>query len=1068
MAINFLNTVAVDDSVLFVDTINDRVGIGTDSPNSLLEISKQLSAAGTIDYPYTISSRDDNNSINQVGGEGVGIKFRIAGNDNTAPGNSLVGASIAAIRENASDSDSSTGLGFFITQNDETLDEAVRINHDGNVGIGTSSPYDSSWGVNSKQLTISGTDYGVLNLIDAGGPTKFAIGAGDGKLYLAYDDVASEHRIVVDSVGNVGIGTTSPGEKLEVDGSILATVANNGTIKAQYNSDNTIQIQANSSGGVLGANASGTTKILLRSYGDSYINGGNVGIGTTSPETKLSVVGETSTNSLIGGSINLATSYGWTIPSGTFTQRVGYYGGDFTPNGMSAENSMEWGLGPFKDRQLLWTTIGSTDNNSDGGWNKTLTNLDIDSSYLSVVYFKRTSSETSGSFYHGTGKGTNQITNLNGTANTNPYFIVRSLGGFDQNVWYASVGVIQSNSDSNTTYTDISGLYRLDTGAKISNGNTFKFGTAGATLTSGHRTYLYYSTDVDVVVQFANPGFYKIDGNQPKLHDILGDNDDAFWSADGDDIYNDNSGNVGIGTTSPGEKLTVVGNLLLNNTGEGWIKGYDNYHSIKFRAGGTNKTEYYEYGGTLANGLGHKFFTGGTTGQTLKLQIADDGSYFSGNVGIGTTSPVAKLHIQDTSGANIILNSATGAVKNGIYMTEATTSTPKQGGAYMYYDGSSNKFNIATGAGVPTDKLTILRDSGNVGIGMTGPSSKLHVLGNVIFDGHNIGDPDSTSRAAYPAAQMFTHYDEANGVSIIGGEGGFNGTGLTIGEETDRSSGFKFIRGVSDTNGGANAAEEFWVNGVGSAYFASNVGIGTTTPSSKLEVNGDIDTTGSSGYLINGMAWALENSGVLTLGDWDGNDFPTRIMDNNSSEVLRVTGGNVGIGTTTPGVKLEVAGRIQASSEGFQIDTGGYGDIRIRPYYSAFLLSNTLYVGGTSGYSYKAVYAASFNVNSDYRLKTNVVDLEEAIERIKQINVHRFNWKDRLDEEKVDGFLAHELAEVIPEAVTGEKDAVREDGTLDYQGVDQSKVVPLLTAALQEAISKIEQLEIRIQTLENN
>ena len=65
-------------------------------------------------------------------------------------------------------------------------------------------------------------------------------------------------------------------------------------------------------------------------------------------------------------------------------------------------------------------------------------------------------------------------------------------------------------------------------------------------------------------------------------------------------------------------------------------------------------------------------------------------------------------------------------------------------------------------------------------------------------------------------------------------------------------------------------------------------------------------------------------------------------------------------------------------------------------------------------------------------------------------------------------FLAHEAAEVVPEAVTGDKDAVDEDNNPSYQGIDQSKVVPLLTAALQEAIEKIEQLEIRIQTLENN
>ena len=59
------------------------------------------------------------------------------------------------------------------------------------------------------------------------------------------------------------------------------------------------------------------------------------------------------------------------------------------------------------------------------------------------------------------------------------------------------------------------------------------------------------------------------------------------------------------------------------------------------------------------------------------------------------------------------------------------------------------------------------------------------------------------------------------------------------------------------------------------------------------------------------------------------------------------------------------------------------------------------------------------------------------------------------------------MQEIVPEAVTGKKDAVGFDGKPNYQGVDQSKIVPLLTAALQEAISKIEQLETRIQTLEN-
>jgi hypothetical protein len=66
----------------------------------------------------------------------------------------------------------------------------------------------------------------------------------------------------------------------------------------------------------------------------------------------------------------------------------------------------------------------------------------------------------------------------------------------------------------------------------------------------------------------------------------------------------------------------------------------------------------------------------------------------------------------------------------------------------------------------------------------------------------------------------------------------------------------------------------------------------------------------------------------------------------------------------------------------------------------------------------------------------------------------------------VDGFFAHEVSPVVPESITGSKDAVDEEGKPDYQGIDQSKLVPLLTAALQEAVAKIEALEARVQTLE--
>jgi hypothetical protein len=123
--------------------------------------------------------------------------------------------------------------------------------------------------------------------------------------------------------------------------------------------------------------------------------------------------------------------------------------------------------------------------------------------------------------------------------------------------------------------------------------------------------------------------------------------------------------------------------------------------------------------------------------------------------------------------------------------------------------------------------------------------------------------------------------------------------------------------------------------------------------------------------------------------------------------------------------------------------------------------------GSLAGYISSSTTTTSYNTSSDYRRKENVVDLTGAIDRVKALPVRRFNWIDEPDE-TVDGFIAHEAQEIVPEAVTGEKDAVDENGNPVYQVIDQSKFVPLLTAALKEAIEKIEQLEADVATLKGN
>ena len=121
---------------------------------------------------------------------------------------------------------------------------------------------------------------------------------------------------------------------------------------------------------------------------------------------------------------------------------------------------------------------------------------------------------------------------------------------------------------------------------------------------------------------------------------------------------------------------------------------------------------------------------------------------------------------------------------------------------------------------------------------------------------------------------------------------------------------------------------------------------------------------------------------------------------------------------------------------------------------SATNLSGSIVVSGSS---------VAYNVSSDYRLKENVAPITGAIERVEALNPVQFNFIGQ--DTTVDGFLAHEAQSVVPEAVTGEKDAVNADGDAVYQAIDQSKLVPVLAAALKEAIAKIKTLETEVAAL---
>jgi len=156
----------------------------------------------------------------------------------------------------------------------------------------------------------------------------------------------------------------------------------------------------------------------------------------------------------------------------------------------------------------------------------------------------------------------------------------------------------------------------------------------------------------------------------------------------------------------------------------------------------------------------------------------------------------------------------------------------------------------------------------------------------------------------------------------------------------------------------------------------------------------------------------------------------------------------------------------------------GWGTVlfinRLNPYATGNLVefqSNNSNVGSisTNGSS------TSFNTSSDYRLKENIVNLVDGITRLKTLKPYRFNFISDANT-TIDGFLAHEVT-AVPEAITGTKDEVElEDNDMRgvkkgdpiYQSIDQSKLVPLLVAALQEAVAKIETLEAKVAVLEGS
>ena len=210
--------------------------------------------------------------------------------------------------------------------------------------------------------------------------------------------------------------------------------------------------------------------------------------------------------------------------------------------------------------------------------------------------------------------------------------------------------------------------------------------------------------------------------------------------------------------------------------------------------------------------------------------------------------------------------------------------------------------------------------------------------------------------------------------------------------------------------------------------------------------------------------------------------FYTRSVttDTAPTERMRIkSGGEVCINTDDTifgGNILQIYGKNDAEVVAIQVATNGKKAIQFAN--ASGVEAGTIVTSSSS---------VAYNTSSDYRLKENETPITDGITRLKTLKPYKFNFKTDPDK-TVDGFFAHEVSGVIPEAISGDKDAmypevlytaddelpegkeigdVKEVAIPNYQSIDQSKLVPLLTSALQEAITKIETLEAKVTALEN-
>ena len=242
---------------------------------------------------------------------------------------------------------------------------------------------------------------------------------------------------------------------------------------------------------------------------------------------------------------------------------------------------------------------------------------------------------------------------------------------------------------------------------------------------------------------------------------------------------------------------------------------------------------------------------------------------------------------------------------------------------------------------------------------------------------------------------------------------------------------------------------------------SQNVGIGTTSPATKLAVSGEAKLISGTQSILSFGNSVSTTFAKLEYDDTNGNfnlnnprAFPLRFLTNDTERMRIDSSGRVLINATSSfGGRLQSTG-IAASSAAASFRPGQNGDGT-----AEWFNASGSYVGAVTVNASTVVYGGT----SDYRLKDNIVPMTNALDKVSKLKPVTYTWKST--GENGEGFIAHELQEIIPSAVVGEKDAVNEDGSINPQGIDTIFLVATLTAAIQEQQAIITQLQADVAAL---